>query len=252
MSNDHQQDVEGASARKSGLDAFQDEVARTALAAAAEYGFALAGAGALLAHGLVQRPTQDVDLFSPQPGSPGRAVLAVTAALERAGFEVTADQPPSDVQADFVRLTAARGDEICTIDLARDWRQHPPVDLDVGPVLDLDDAVASKVAAMLGRGLPRDFIDVAAALGRYSRHQLLVLTYLRDPGLRPEDAGFAASAFDRLHPEDFTGYGLNDQEFAVLQQRFSDWPRHGAPDPEAVTAHTAAQRNTDGYPTPPE
>ena len=49
------------------VEAFQAEVAWTALAAISGQGFALAGAGALIAHGLVDRPTQDLDLFSPLP-----------------------------------------------------------------------------------------------------------------------------------------------------------------------------------------
>jgi hypothetical protein len=43
---------------------FQVEVARLALAAAREHGFALAGGHALIAHGIVSRPTIDVDLFT--------------------------------------------------------------------------------------------------------------------------------------------------------------------------------------------
>jgi hypothetical protein len=53
-----------------GVDLFPAEVARIALIAAADHGFALAGGNALVAHGLVDRPTQDVDLFSPEPGAP--------------------------------------------------------------------------------------------------------------------------------------------------------------------------------------
>ena len=37
-----------------------------ALAAARRYGFALGGGNALLAHGVISRPTQDVDLFTDQ------------------------------------------------------------------------------------------------------------------------------------------------------------------------------------------
>lgn len=46
-----------------GLDQVRAEVARLALDAAAA-GFALAGGNALVAHGLLERRTHDVDLFS--------------------------------------------------------------------------------------------------------------------------------------------------------------------------------------------
>lgn len=50
----------GTSAR----DEFQRDVARIALAATHQYGFALAGSGAIREHQLTDRPTEDVDLFT--------------------------------------------------------------------------------------------------------------------------------------------------------------------------------------------
>ncbi|MFV2018338.1 nucleotidyl transferase AbiEii/AbiGii toxin family protein [Micromonospora sp. LOL_023] len=47
---------------------FQAEVARLALVVASRHGFALAGGHALIAHGVVDRPTEDVDLFTDQTG----------------------------------------------------------------------------------------------------------------------------------------------------------------------------------------
>jgi hypothetical protein len=44
---------------------FQAEVARVALAVARDHGFALAGGNALAVHGIISRPTEDVDLFAP-------------------------------------------------------------------------------------------------------------------------------------------------------------------------------------------
>lgn len=39
-------------------------VMRVALTVSREYGFALAGGQALIAHGLIDRPTEDIDLFA--------------------------------------------------------------------------------------------------------------------------------------------------------------------------------------------
>jgi len=57
------------------------------------------------------------------------------------------------------------------VELSVDWRAHDPVQLAIGPVLHADDAVANKVCALFGRALPRDFLDVDAAImsGRYTR-----------------------------------------------------------------------------------
>jgi hypothetical protein len=70
---------------------------------------------------------------------------------------------------------------------ACDWRAHPPVVLEVGPVLHPDDAVANKVTALFGRAAPRDHIDVHAALtsGRYTPERLLILAKEHDDGSTP-------------------------------------------------------------------
>jgi hypothetical protein len=46
------------------VDELQDRLARIGLGSLGEYGFALAGGYALQAHGLVQRVSEDVDLFT--------------------------------------------------------------------------------------------------------------------------------------------------------------------------------------------
>lgn len=50
----------GTSAR----DDFQRDVARIALAATHQYGFALAGSGAIREHQLTNRPAEDINLFT--------------------------------------------------------------------------------------------------------------------------------------------------------------------------------------------
>ena len=62
------------------IDRLQADVARIALDVAGAHGFALAGGNALVAHGIVQRPTKDVDLFSNEAGGPGAVTAAVQAA----------------------------------------------------------------------------------------------------------------------------------------------------------------------------
>lgn len=69
-------------------DPFQAEIARLALAAACKHGFALAGGHALIAHGIVNRPTADVDLFTDQTGGVPAAAELVAAALTDAGLTV--------------------------------------------------------------------------------------------------------------------------------------------------------------------
>lgn len=112
--------------------------------------------------------------------------------------------------------------------------------LDIGPVLHLDDAVGSKVTALVGRGLPRDFVDVAAALDQYSRDQLMTLAFVRDPGLRVVDFADAARALDGIPAEAFAPYGLGEAAVSRLRAQFADWPRDADSDDAGHRAHQQA------------
>jgi len=64
---------------------------------------------------------------------------------------------------------------------------------------------------MVGRGAPRDFIDVSAAIDHgYSRAELMRLTFIRDPGLRVVDFTHAMRQLDQLGLEEFADYGLDE------------------------------------------
>ena len=69
------------------LDPLHEQIARTAFALP-EAEHALAGGGAMLAHDLVDRPTQDVDLFTPDPGEVTRLSDALAVALRTEGAQV--------------------------------------------------------------------------------------------------------------------------------------------------------------------
>jgi hypothetical protein len=221
------------------IDPFQEDVARIALAAAGEHGFALAGGNALVAHEVLDRETEDIDLFSPEPGGPGAVATVVRDALIRAGYTAEIIRPPEAHQGEYARLEVASGERVMHMDLARDWRQWPPVQLDIGPVLHLDDAASSKTNAMVTRYLPRDFIDVAAVLSRYSRSELMRLTFTRDPGLRIVDFTDAIRQLDHTPNDKFYKYGLTDDDVDAVRTRFADWPRHEADDQEGRAVHAA-------------
>jgi hypothetical protein len=70
------------------LNDLQQQVASVVLQAAKQHGFALAGGCALIVHGVVDRRTEDVDLFTDRAGGVEAAVAAVEASLEAAGFQV--------------------------------------------------------------------------------------------------------------------------------------------------------------------
>jgi len=62
------------------------KVARIALRAAAQHGFALAGGNALMAYGVVDRFTEDVDLFTDDEAGVQAAAAKIEKALYSEGY----------------------------------------------------------------------------------------------------------------------------------------------------------------------
>lgn len=95
------------------------------------------------------------------------------------------------------------------LELSADWRAHPPVLLDIGPVLHPDDAVANKMCALYGRALPRDFLDVDAAIssGRYGRDRLIELAKNADNGFDEQAFADALGALTQITDDAFAEYG---------------------------------------------
>ena len=169
-----------------GLTDFQLEVARTFFDLPASEGFLLAGGGALLANGLTQRPTQDLDFFRSSPD-------VVTA---RDAFEAAATDRGWRVARlwdydDFVRLQI-EGAEPLMVDLCLDSPPtRPAVATVAGPTFDPDELAGRKVAALFSRAEARDFADVHALLERYTRERLLALA-------REVDLGFDEKVFAEM------------------------------------------------------
>lgn len=214
-------------------DPFQVRVAQVALAVAGQHGFALGGGHALLAHGLVHRPTEDVDLFTDVEGGVRAAVELVRSALTDAGLTVAAP-PDADelteviygMEDAFEELDVSDGSTTVSISLARLARHRAPVVMAVGPVLHLDDLLGSKVCALGDRAMVRDYVDVAAALGQgYDRARLIEIAHEHDPGLAEDDLRSAMQRLDRLPDAVFAPYGLYAAAVAELRDRFAGWPR---------------------------
>ncbi len=178
--------------------------------------------------------------------------------MTEAGCQVKVLEPADRHGGEFLRLHVHRDELVVDIDVARDWRQHPPVRMQIGPVLHVDDAVASKATAMIGRGPPRDYIDVAAALSRYDRSELLRLAFHRDPGLRVIDVAHSMQLLDRLPDAPFADYGLTDDDVQQVRRSLQDWPRDQEQDRTGRSVHAQAQQDgrsaaslaADGFPTP--
>ena len=215
------------------IDELQREVATIALRTAARHGFALAGGNALIAHGIIDRPTDDVNLFSDQETAVAAAADAVEGALRAAGFEAERRDQAAGLEDVFYGMgeglaewvITAPGGEQTMLQMAYFDRTRGPVTMDVGPVLDLEDLAGSKVCALASRVEPRDYVDTAAALQRYTVGQLISFAKRLDPGLEDRDFADAGRQLDQMPDQVFTRYRLSQQDVVRLRKRFSGWPR---------------------------
>ena len=205
------------------LDPLQDRIARTALALPEASTLALAGGGAMIAHGFVNRATKDIDLFTEISDE---EALEVTAALRKAlqqqGLAIRdAERPPTDHR--FVTVDPASGAE-CTVEVFPDGgRLHRRVTLDIGPVLHPEDLAADKVLTLWGRARPRDYFDVAALTEHYSREQLLTIAGAKDSGFAATTFIDALRAIKRLQQPDWDEDGISKADVERLLTLFDEW-----------------------------
>lgn len=164
------------------LDRLQERIARTALALPEARTLALAGGGAMIAHGFVTRATKDIDLFTEIDEEEAvRVAVALRRALDAENL-ITRDGNGPPFEHRFVAVEPDSGRE-CTVEVFADGgRLRGTVVLDVGPVLHPDDLAADKTLALWARARPRDFLDVAALLDRYGPVRLLELAATKDSG----------------------------------------------------------------------
>jgi hypothetical protein len=209
------------------LSEMQLRMAEVGLQAAGRYGFALAGGGALDVHGITHRFTADVDLHTDRLGVMHQAAAEVERALTDAGFKPERQQLEGrgvgGWNAEWWVPDPSGGDGVL-LKLAIYGRQGEVMTLAVGPVLAVDDVVASKACCLVERGDPRDFVDVAEALGRWTVAELIAMARVANPDLEDHEFAGAGQMLDELPDETFTRYG-SDLSPAEIRERFRDWPR---------------------------
>jgi len=209
------------------------QVAAIALRAAAAYGFALGGGNALIAHGIIDRSTLDVDVFSDEEGAVEAAADAVEAALRDEGLGTERRDKTAGLSDIFYGMgeglaewiITARSGEQMMLQMAYFDRTRSPIIMDVGPVLDLEDVIGGKVCALASRAEPRDYVDTAAALRRYSIEEIIGFARRLDPGLTDQDFADAGQRLDQWGDGVFAPFGLSSPDIAALRERFADCPR---------------------------
>lgn len=89
------------------LTALQERILRIVADLPEAGGFALAGGAALIVHGIVERPTKDLDFFSTDGEDVARILPALDAALVNDRLRVSMDRR----QSGFARITVDDGAE---------------------------------------------------------------------------------------------------------------------------------------------
>jgi hypothetical protein len=194
------------------------------------FGYALAGGNALRVHGLTNRPTMDVNMFTDQARTVAKVAAPVEEALRRAGFYAERVDRESLNQAAFgdwpeeAEWTLGRGGRQVLLQLACRERRRPTVEAAVGPVLSREDSIAGKVLALVTRYEARDWLDVAAILrAGYTPAQLVELGRTIEPGYTPDEFWAVLPLLGELDDEDFEVYGLRGAEIDALRRQFATW-----------------------------
>jgi Nucleotidyl transferase AbiEii toxin, Type IV TA system len=202
----------------------QREITRLALRSLEGTSFVLAGSGAIREHGLVDRPTEDVDLFTSDVDLQrfSAAVDAVVIGLSKAGHEVAELRRVDQ----FARLevTTADGHKV-GIDMGVDWRRAEPSVLAIGPVLSLEDAVGNKLSALYSRAYARDFLDVDSirASGKFTDAELIRAAIERDPGFEVPMFVTQLELVHRVLPEQVSQYNVDADQLNGIKNRFDVW-----------------------------
>lgn len=192
-----------------------------ALAAGRPYGLALMGGYAVQAHGIVHRPSQDLDFATEHPAAMAEIIDQIVQALSSRGWQITViDVAP--LKARFLATDPAT-EATCEVDLLKEVLWRPPLMLDIGPVLDLDDLIGTKVRALGDRGLARDAIDVHAARHLYTIPELENLAARRPEEFDLHELHDRLESLEWVSDAEFEAYRMDTTSIAELRHWAQQW-----------------------------
>lgn len=197
------------------LTDFQLEIARLFFSLPAAESFVLGGGAGLIAAGLTDRPTRDLDFFVAES-----VVGDATEQLEGAATDQGWSTERIRDEDTFVRLRID-GPEALLVDLCLDSPpQQPPTMTIAGPTYAADELAGRKVVALFSRAEARDFVDVRLLAERYGKAELLDLAAAIDEGF---DHATFATMLDSLARFDDGTLADFGAAAAELRSWFSAW-----------------------------
>ena len=202
------------------METFHQRLAMIAFGAGDELGLVLAGGYAVSAHHLTDRPSRDLDFATASPLDLPDVATRLSVAYEQAGYHVSLIESTSRM----ARLEVSDGWQSCEVDLLKE-AIGPPVQLEIGPVLTLDDAIGLKMRALHDRAAHRDFIDVhaAATRGGYTYADLERVAVVHTPHFASADLADRLEAVELRDDRTFSGYGLDDAQIAEVRRWALGW-----------------------------
>lgn len=178
--------------------------------------FALAGGGALIVRGDIDRLTRDLDFFAVAPDQVDRLRPVLEDALRQAGLTVVAER----VAAGFARLTVSDGADQTGVDLAADARILPPEPSEYGLMLSGEELAVDKVLAVFGRAEARDFTDLAVLEPRFGLRRLCDRAKDKDGGFSRAVLLEMLGRFDRLDRDEFD---VDDDTLSEVAEVVARW-----------------------------
>lgn len=173
-----------------------------------ETGFVLGGSGAIREHGIIDRPTEDIDMITAiryqQVFNTG--LDTALRALTQNGYAIKTIVP-ADIQP-FARLILTKDGVSTGIDFAIMARHYTPEALPIGNVLALPDAIGSKLNAAATRATPRDYLDAIMIHENttYTTEQLITMAKKYDHGFKPEQLSKKLHQWNDKSPKFFEPY----------------------------------------------
>ena len=149
--------------------------------------FALGGGAALIAYGIIDRATRDLDFLGPA----GTVVDAFVHQVERHLHTLSFSTERDFEYPQLVRLKVSHDGEDLSIDIGVDYRSFPVVDTDEGLLMHERDLAGDKVLAFCRRRQPRDVQDLIALEARHGLETLCRLAAEKDPMFRPRNLDLA-------------------------------------------------------------
>ncbi|MEU6096710.1 nucleotidyl transferase AbiEii/AbiGii toxin family protein [Streptomyces sp. NPDC047079] len=192
------------------------------LAVGAPYPLAIAGGYAVLAHGLVDRPSRGVDVATESPDPMEDIASAVRAGLAQRGWLIRSLEA-DPLSARLVVADPVSGEE-SELNVLKEVLWRPPVPTELGPTVSLEDAVGTKVRALADRGFARDLVDVYAASDRWSRAELEELgrRHARDT-FDLTDLQARLTGMEWVDDREFTAYGVDGDAITELRRWAQEW-----------------------------